>query len=162
MTDQPSPAADAYALDANVMILMNRHMPRDVFPSVWEAVEALAADGRVCTPRQVYEELLRIDDYCAPWARGMPGFVVEADDQEIAVVAAISTAHPGWVRQQLNVADPWLVANGAAHGRIVVTDERLKGPGTIDNNLKIPNVAAEHGVICVAFTDMARREGWSF
>ncbi len=153
---------DCYLLDANIIINLNRVTPRDVFPSVWNRVEELIRDERACIPRQVYDELTRIDDVCAPWARAQPNFVVEATEDEIVIVQMITLAHPGWVQQTKNEADPWLIANAVVHRRIVVTDERARGPGATDENLRIPNVAVEHSVVCLDFNDLARREDWHF
>ncbi len=74
----------------------------------------------------------------------------------------ITAAHPDWVQEQQNAADPWVVANATVFGRVILTEETLKGPGTVDRNLKIPNVAAGFDVACVNFNQLARREGWAF
>lgn len=70
--------------------------------------------------------------------------------------------HPDWVQERQNAGDLWVVANAVVHSRIVLTEEAMKGPGTTDKNLKIPNVAHEHDVSCVNFNQLARTEGWSF
>lgn len=75
-----------YTIDTNVIVDMNRDMPRDVWLGVWDSVERLIADRRAFMPRQVFEELKGVDDDCAPWARDQPGFVVEATDAEVQVV----------------------------------------------------------------------------
>jgi hypothetical protein len=74
----------------------------------------------------------------------------------------VGTKFPGWVEEQQNAADPWLVAHCAEHGRLVVTQERRKGLGTASKNMKIPNVADVYGVDCINFNGLARAEGWSF
>ena len=157
-----APDLPIYTVDTNIVVNLYRRMPRDVWPTVWARVEALIAAGRCTMPRQVFEELTRVDDGCAPWAKAQPGFVRDPPDDEIAIVTAITAAHPGWVVNQTNEADPWLIAHAACRGAIAVTDERRRGPGTIDANLAIPNVAAEQGVECVDFNELARREGWAF
>jgi hypothetical protein len=77
-------------------------------------------------------------------------------------VAQIAAEHPGWVQGQLNEADPFVIAHAKAESSTVVTEESRKGPGTVDKNLKIPNVADEHRVEVLKFFDYVRREGWSF
>jgi hypothetical protein len=146
------------------MIVTNLHrqFPRDVWPSVWNRVEEIGEAGRAFLPRQVLIELERVDDDCAPWCKNFDGFVVEAEADEVELVAQIAQLHGEWVAPQRNEADPWLVAHAMARDRHLVTDERMKGPGTADRNLKIPNVATEFGATCLDFNSLARQEGWSF
>jgi hypothetical protein len=66
------------------------------------------------------------------------------------------------VQGQLNEADPFVIAHAKAESSTVVTEETRKGPNTAEKNLKIPNVADEHGVEVLTFFDYIRREGWSF
>jgi Domain of unknown function (DUF4411) len=154
--------SDTYMIDTMVVINLHRILPRDVWPSVWDRVEKLVADGRGFTLRQVIEELEKVDDECGPWAKGLDGFVMDAEEPEIRLVSQITKDHPGWVQEGSNDADPWVIAHAAVHACYVVTEERAKGPGTPDEKLKIPNVAAEHNVECMNFNDLARREGWVF
>lgn len=152
-----------YIIDTNIIIHMNDRMPRDVHPGVWEAMEELIAAQRAIMPRMAYDELEGVSDECAPWAKQQPGFIQDANDSQVITVQAISVAHPGWVQERKNAADPWIVACGAnTKDAVIVTDERLKGPGVIDSNLKIPNVAVEYGVEYCNFNDLSRREGWTF
>lgn len=152
-----------YGFDANIIITLERYMPSDVHPGVWEQLEDLIADGRGKMPREVYEELTHADDGCAAWAAARAGFIEEPQDPAIIAVASeITCAHPGWVRERKNAADPWLVAHARVGGYSIVTNERRRGPGVTDPKLGIPNVADEHGVLCVTFNDLARAEGWQF
>lgn len=151
-----------YTIDTSVVINLGRELPRDVHRSAWERLEALIVAGRAALPRQAYAELQRKSDDLAPWARGFAGFIVEATVEEIAVVQRITNAHPAWVQEQQNEADPWVIANAEIHERIIVTQERRSGLGTADRNLKIPNVADECDVHCLNFNGLARAEGWVF
>lgn len=152
----------AYTLDTNIIVTLNREQPRDIYPSVWEALEQLIADGRCVMSREAYEELARVDDECAPWARAQPRLVLDATDAEMAVVDVITNAHPAWVQETLNAADPFIVAQASVRGLVVVTSEKRKGSGTEDHNLKIPNVAVEWDLQCITFPELARSEGWVF
>lgn len=153
---------DEYCIDASVVIDLHRSFPRDIYPSVWARVEDLIVAGRAVMPRQVLVELERVDDRCELWVKSFESFVAEAMSVEIDTVAMITQAHPEWVQNQANEADPWVVANAANYGRIIVTNQRLKGPNTVDADLKIPNIALEWTLSCSNFTDLARREGWVF
>ncbi len=151
-----------YSVDTSSIIRLHRELPRDVFPTVWEHLENLIAAGRAFLPRDCHEELKKKDDHLVSWASRLDGFVVQPDSAEVSVATAITADHPDWVQEQQNAGDPWVVANAVVHSRIVLTEEAMKGPGTTDKNLKIPNVAHEHDVSCVNFNQLARTEGWSF
>ena len=151
-----------YSVDTSSIIRLHRELPRDVFPTVWDHLENLVASGRAFFPRECHEELKKKDDHLKKWASDLDGFVVQPDSDEVNIATAITGAHPDWVQEQQNAGDPWAVANASVHDRIILTEETMKGPGTIDKNLKIPNVAAEFGVTCVNFNQLARDEGWAF
>ncbi len=153
---------DVYVVDTSVIVTMHQTTPRDIYPSVWQQFESLVLEGRAFMPREAYEELEQVDDDLAPWAKALSGFVVDATQDEVMRVAAITRRHPDWVQERQNAADPFLVAHAAVHGRVLVTQERRRGPGVADRNLKIPNVADEEGVECLTTHDVARREGWVF
>ena len=93
--------------------------------------------------REAYEELVNVDDECAPWARAQDGFVLDTTDDELAVVDSITRDHTGWIQESKNAADPFVIAQAVEQELVIVTFERRKGPGTEDHNLKIPNVADE-------------------
>lgn len=154
--------SDSYTVDANIVVTLNREQPRDVYPSVWDALEGLITGGRCFMSREASEELLKVDDECAPWAKAQPGLVQNTTDDELAVVDTITNQHPGWVQETVNAADPFIIAQAVEQDLVIVTFEKRKGQGTLDHNLKIPNVADEWEVQCVTFQELARREGWVF
>lgn len=151
-----------YAVDTSSIIRLHRELPRDVFPTVWGYLEDLVGRGRAFFPRDCHEELKKKDDHLYVWASGLDGFVDQPDSDEVDCATLITEDHPDWVQEQQNAGDPWVVANASVHGRVILTEETMKGPGTIDKNFKIPNVAVEFDVSCVSFNQLARNEGWSF
>lgn len=154
--------SDSYTFDTNIVVTLNREQPRDIYESVWAAFEGLIAEGRGVMNREAYEELVHVDDECAPWAKAQADFVQDTTDTELAVVDTITSDHPDWVQDTKNAADPFIIAQAVECDLVVVTFERPKGPGAADHNLKIPNVASEWGIDCVDFRELARREGWVF
>lgn len=152
----------SYTLDTNILIGMIRRYPRDIFPSVWEALEETIDDGEACICPAVLDETNRGSDDLHMWAKGYPGFECAVTREELETAALISIAHPEWVRGAENAADPFIIAHAKAQSRVVVTEETRKGPGTLDKNQKIPNVADEFGVECKNFFDLARERGWTF
>lgn len=152
----------SYTLDANIFINMERLYPREFFSSLWESMERAVLEGDVCVCEVALSELERGEDDLAPWVKGVPGFVCKTTDDELVTVAEIAQAHPEWVQGQKNNGDPFVVAHAKTDGLIIVTEETRKGPGTSDKNQKIPNIADEHGVICIKFFEFLRARGWRF
>ncbi|MFJ5108719.1 MULTISPECIES: DUF4411 family protein [unclassified Glutamicibacter] len=151
-----------YTLDSNILINLQRVYPRDIFPSIWESIEVSATNGDSCICEAVHREVNRSGDALHKWAKELPDFVCAISEDELNMVAEIANAHPGWVQGQLNEADPFVIAHAKVERSLLVTEERRKGPNTSEKNLKIPNVAAEHGVEVLKFFDYVRREGWTF
>ena len=152
----------SYTFDANILINMERWYPREHFASVWSNVEELITDGRACICGMVEEEIKRGTDDLHKWTRSIDEFVHPHTEQDYEIAAKISTAHPDWVVEKQNAADPFVIAHAAIEGSILVTQETRKGPGAQGRNLKIPNVADEHGVTCINFFGLLKAENWRF
>ena len=73
--------------------------------------------------RQAYEELAKVDDECAPWAKAQPGFVQDTTEDELAVVDTVTNQHPGWVQETLNAADPFIIAQAVEQELVIVTSK---------------------------------------
>jgi hypothetical protein len=152
----------SFTLDSNILINLVRTYPRDIFGSLWDSIEAAVEDEGICICEAVLREVHRGGDDLHAWARGLAGFTCSVTDEELVTVAGIAADHPDWVRDQVNEADPFVIAHAKSEGSVVVTEENRKGPGTTDKNLKIPNVADEHGVRCMKFFEFVRFQGWSY
>lgn len=153
---------NSYTFDSSILIGMERIYPRPYFEGLWGSIEDLIVEGRACICTMVGEELKRGTDDLHSWAKSMDGFIHPPRENELEVVSRISSDHPGWVVEQRNAADPFVIAHALGEGSIVVTQETKKGPGTADHNLKIPNVADEHSVDCIDFFGLMRAEEWRF
>lgn len=151
-----------YTLDSNILINMERVYPRDIFATLWDLMEGLARQGEVCICEPVLRELARGAGGLDTWAKQLGCFVCQTQQDEVTQVAAISIAHPDWVRDRQNEADPWVIAHALKEHRIIVTEEKPKGPNTADRNQKIPNVAAENGAQTVNFFQFMKAQGWTF
>ncbi|MGV0392642.1 DUF4411 family protein [Corynebacterium riegelii] len=152
----------SYTLDSNILIGLARHYPREYFNTLWVRIEELVVDGRACICAMVLEEVSRGTDDLYAWAKSMDGFVHEPNAEEYKTLAQISSDHPGWVQEDKNAGDPFVIAHAKAEGSVIVTEETLKGSGTHDHNLKIPNVAQEHDVSYLNFFGLLRAENWKF
>lgn len=151
-----------FTLDSNILIRLIQAYPRDIFGSLWDSFEESITAGDVCICEVVLREIHRGGDDLHTWAKDQPNFVCPTTDEEFQTVADIAQEHPDWVRGQVNEADPFVIAHAKADSLTIVTEENKKGPGVEDKNLKIPNVAEEHGVETMKFFDFMRRQGWTF
>lgn len=152
----------SYTLDSNILIGLVQRYPRDIFPAMWSNIETVVANRQTCICEAILREVHRIGDDLHEWAKNLNGFVCHITDEELLTVATIGSDHPGWVQGQLNEADPFVIAHAKAEGSVIVTEENRKGPGTIDKNQKIPNIADEHDVSTIKFFDFVRAHGWQF
>lgn len=151
-----------YVFDSSCLMKLNREQPADLYPTVWERIEELVIGGRSVLPKEAKREIDKKDDVLREWVKSRSAMVIDETEQALAVVADISRAHPSWVRGEKNAADPFIIAAAVTLDAIIVTDERVAGRGADERNLRIPNVAAEHGVACINFTGLVRREQWRF
>jgi hypothetical protein len=153
--------SDGYSLDTNIVIDGRARYPLDTFPTLWTSIENLISIGGAVIAREVLFELKQGDDDCHDWAKVQSGFVVDADDDDLAVVADIVDAYPEWSSMGHNWADPFVIAHAATREWAVVTHERWSR-STLPDRIKIPNVCADFDVECITFTDLLREERWSF
>ncbi|PID97588.1 MAG: hypothetical protein CSA83_02390, partial [Actinomycetales bacterium] len=116
-----------YTLDTNILINMNRQYPRDIFPSIWRQLENAIDRSELCICEAVLRELERGGDDLHSWAKNLPGFVCPIQSEELITVTEISTSHPNWVRQQMNEADPFVIAHAKYEGSAIVSEEKAVG-----------------------------------
>lgn len=138
------------------------HYRPQTFPSVWKLVSDAMADGRVISPRAVYNELTKTDDDVATWARARVSAFVEAGEEvqrEAGQILAL-LPNPG-VRDG---ADPWVVAEGKVRGLTVVTYEgrSFSGVPTKRWHKSMPGICAQTGVPCLTLGEALASLGGSF
>ena len=129
-----------YTLDANILINMRNRYPRDLFASLWGLMEDAVASGEICVCEVILKELERGDDDLAPWMKSMPDFICRTTDDELITVAEISSAHPDWVRGQMNYGDSFIIAHAKAEGSIIVTKEDVVKNQLVENSQKVYNL----------------------
>lgn len=150
-------------LDTNIIVYLQNRYPRDIFKSLWDLIEFEASHGDACICEAIFQELERGGDDLADWAKSIPNFVCSTSSNELGTVKKIGDDYPGWVREQKNAGDPFIIAHAKAEDRLIVTDEKRKGAGAVaDKNQKIPNIADEHGVSCQSFFEYMRSRNWTF
>lgn len=146
--------ASPYLLDANVFIeAAQRYYAFDLVPSFWRALVDHATTGELLSIDRVKNEIVRLDDDLAAWAKNEFGkwFASTADDNVVAAYREIiiwSQAQPQFTaaakQEFASVADGWLVAYAKANGCIVVTHEQYSGE--IKRRVLIPNVCRAFSV----------------
>lgn len=130
----------SYCIDTNALIdLWRRLHPPDIFPSLWEKIEALIHDGRFIAPREVLNELEKVDDDLLKWAKKHRTIFrdLEIDQQEHVKDRLSIFPNLVDIDKTIPDADPFVIALAMTESSTVVTSERLAGPGGKPN---IPNV----------------------
>lgn len=151
-----------FTIDTNILIDMERHYPRDIFGSLWVALESSIDQGRACICQDVLDELAVGGDELHKWAKSYPDFVCSITQVDINLAQQISQKYPDWARDEKNAADPFVVAHAMNTKRHIVTNEKHAGPGVLSHNQKMPNVAEAHGLKTYKLMEWIRLEEWSF
>lgn len=158
-----------YIIDTSSLIELNQRHPVDVFPSVWRKIEGLINSNRLFAPREVYDEISRIDDLLFDWSKKQPKMFIEPTVEQITIVKEILSRYPSLIRIDRKYdADPWVIAVAIEMirnpqqalekiKRIVVTEEKLRG-----NKIKIPFVCQNYSIEAIDILNMFRMEGWTF
>jgi len=151
-----------YTLDTNILIKLKNEYPRDIFESIWSALEQAIDDGVVCACTSVLDELDNYGDHLHEWAKTYPGFVCPLTQAEVDLAAKIAAQYEDWARDEKNAADPFVVAHAVTHKRQIVSNESRAGDNVTDRNQKIPNVAEPYGVTTYSLFDWLRLIKWTF
>ena len=152
----------AYCIDTSAILDgWVRNYPRDVFPTLWDKLEKMIADGRLVAPDEVLKELAKNDDDLHKWARLQEGLFCPLDDDVQIATAEILRDFPKLVNNERNrsIADPFVIAVAKVRTLSVVTGEKRRG------NLsrpKIPDVCESYGITCLTLLELMKSEGWKF
>lgn len=88
---------DKYVFDANIFINLHQRQPRDIYPSVWNKIDELMANGTIISSREVYDELLRNDDSLSGWAKSRKEYFLPSEIPIQEKVRKILSEHRGLV-----------------------------------------------------------------
>lgn len=138
-----------------------RDYPPDVFPSLWEKLAELVADGVLKCSDEVYVELKKKDDGLYDWLKARKEVLVAIDEEIQGKVSILLEAYPRLVDTHRNrsQADPFVIATAEVLGAVVVTGEKPRGK--LDTP-KIPDVCDARKIRCITFLEMLRELGWKF
>lgn len=152
-----------YLLDADSLMTAHRQHYRFSFcPAYWKALLLHHESESVASIAQVRKELLRGKDALSEWVTDdVPEtFFKETTDAKVQLTYSTITR---WVVTQSHLApaaqakfasgaDGWLVAYAAVNGYAVCTYEVSRPESK--SNIKLPDVAAQFGVLCVKPPEM--------
>jgi hypothetical protein len=155
----------SYAFDTSALSTLFRNYYRTVFRSLWAGFDALVADDKVLSTREVLRE---IED-------GAPENLMRWATEHSEIFASPTAEEAQFVSQiyavphfQNNIegkkllrggrlADPFVIARAAVSGATVVTMEILR-PNAAD----IPNICQHFDIRCLSLQGFMEAEGWSF
>lgn len=85
------------------------------------------------------------------------------NDEVQQIVSEIVNKYPSFVPEESKDgiwADPYVIALAKAFNAVVVTGEKMVGPGA--KTPKIPNICRDLQIQCIDFLELIRRESWRF
>lgn len=158
--------SDSYCIDASALIDLRILYPVDVFPKLWDNLEAIVKGSRLISPDEVYNELAKVDDDAFKWLKKFKKFVVKScQASHLKHVAQITKKFPSLVKPKsaTPVADPFVVA-------LAIEEHKAAGPSCCvvtqeSQNLakvRIPKVCDDYGVPYADVLGWFRGEGWKF
>ena len=153
---------DKYVFDANIFINLHQRQPRDIYPSVWNKIDELMANGTIISSREVYDELLRNDDSLSGWAKSRKEYFLPSEipiQEKVSPKFYQSIVDLLRVERNKNNADPFVIALAQEQHCVLVTEEvrtnSLNAP-------KIPNICDAYGVTCINFVSFIREMKLTF
>ena len=151
-------ASARYVVDTCSFTEMKRRYPRDVFPSAWDKLEALAEAGVFVSLDEVLDELSFEDDEVLAWAVEHGSVFLPLDDDIQLAAKEILKSFPKLLnmKKKKSSADAFVVGAAKAYGYTVVTEEKPSGG---PDRPKIPDVCRAIAVQCIGVLEMLRREG---
>lgn len=155
-----------YLLDTNIFITAKNELPIDVYPSFWQKLSQLAANGAFRSIKKVEEELRKGKDELVVWIdNNLPKdfFIPES----AATLVALSTVSqwttnsavytPAAKSEFALVADSWIIAEALSQSMTVVTFE-TPDP-SCKKRVKIPDVCNAVGANFCDLNTAFRRLG---
>ena len=151
----------SYSLDTSGFLdAWLRHYPMDVFPTVWERLDAAAKNGIVFVSDEVLRELERKDDGAHAWIKARPSMVVPFESDIEAAVIQLMTNYPRLVdtKKGRSGGDPFVIAVAMVKALTVISGENATGK--LDSP-RIPDVCKDLGISCIRILDFFREQKWN-
>jgi len=154
-----------YVFDSSPLIDLFKHYYPTRFPSLWESFDALVAEQRIVSVREVRNEIEGQNDRLSDWGKSHRELFHTPTNDELNFVADIFkvTHFQALIRQKERlqgkpVADPFVIAKAwVTEDGCVVTQETKK-----PNAAKIPNVCDHFGIPHLNLEKFMENEKWKF
>ena len=157
----PDQAVRRYSLDTSAFVNpWGKVYQPDLFPSIWEHLDALIRAGTVLTSMEVYFEIERQSDDLHHWCRERKEFFVDLTENVQVQVTELLARYPRMVSvgSDRGRADPFVIALAKIHyPPLGVVAEEGRGKHT---NPKIPYVCLQEGLTSCNFNTFLRNTGW--
>lgn len=152
-----------YVFDTSSILELQAYYP-STFPSFWERLDDLVANGNLVSVAEVRKEInaqataQHILDWVDSWSRL---FTIPTPEEQAYVADIFAIPHfqqlvgIKQIERGMPVADPFVVARGRHLPACVVTEETYR-----ENAARIPNVCKHFGVDCVKLKEFLQRQGW--
>ncbi len=151
----------SYSLDTSGFLdAWIRHYPIDVFPTIWERLEASIKTGLLFTSEEVVRELERKDDDACAWMKARPEMIVPFSAEIEAEVINLMRRFPRLVdtKKGRSGGDPFVIAVAIVGGHSVITGENPTGRLDVP---RIPDVCKDLRVPCIRMIDFFREQKWN-
>lgn len=144
-----SDTSPCWCLDSSFFINgWNKYWHPEVFPSLWERIDALIGRKQVFSCDEVYRELKGQRDGLSDWAKGRRAIFQRPKEQIVILQKEVIRQFRGYGAGGLQEkADPWVVAHAISNRWTVVTDEQNQ-PRRATTPPAMPVVCSEFGVPC--------------
>lgn len=86
----------AYCFDTSALLqCWARYYPADVFPGLWDRLDAMIPPGELVAPDEVGREIAKQDDGLNAWVKVRPELLIPLDD-EIQRATSEALESPSW------------------------------------------------------------------
>lgn len=149
--------SQVYCIDTDSLIELKKY-PIDVFPSVWQKIEAMAKSGDLISHIEVHKEINEGRDEIVDWCKSHRKIFKDVDDCQSSEFKKVQAKYDANVwAMEINKtgpwADPWLIALALCEQQVMVITQEGNKPN------KIPFVADLLGVKSLKLIDLFRTIG---
>lgn len=151
--------AAKYSFDTSAFIEpLKRHHTREVFPTLWDKIDDLIANGSIVSADFVKTELARKDDDIYKYVKSKEGLFIPFDSEQKPHVDQLMKRFPNWIPADStkNVGDPFVIALAKQIGLTVVTYEERGNEARV----RMPYARKELEVPCLHFVAFLNEIGY--
>lgn len=149
-----------YCIDTSSLIASwQERYPQENFPSFWDKMDKLIADGRLISPIDVLHEIKKRSDELHAWLRDRKNMFRELDEAVQIEASVILAKFPRLVGEKKlrSSADPFVIGLARVASCQLVTDEKPTGN---PNRPNIPDVCAKLNMNSIGILQLIRSEKW--